>query len=340
MSEASEPTGPEEAEGGETRPAEGEPMIAAEGLTKYYGRRAAIRDLSFTIDRGEVVGFLGLNGAGKTTTLRVLCCLLVPSAGRVTVAGLDVIAEPHEIRKRIGYLPEVPPLYHEMTVRAFLDFAARLRGLDGSRVGRRLEEVLDVTRIREVAGQVIGTLSAGYRQRVGIAQAVVHEPDLLILDEPFAGLDPVQTVEMREMIRGLGGRHTVLLSSHMLSQIHATCDRILLIRDGRIVAQGTEAELAASLPVRAERFELELRGSREAVSAALDGLEGLTSHEAVDAGPGLLRAVVEASVDVREGVVEALVKGGVGVRSVSRLLPELETVFVELARSEGEVVAR
>jgi len=318
------------------RKSSGEVMIEAEGLTKYYGHRAAIKDLSFTIDRGEIVGFLGLNGAGKTTALRVLSCLLVPTSGRVTVAGIDVLENPHEIRRRIGYLPEVPPVYHEMTVAAYLDFAARLRGLSGPAVAKRVSAVLDITSTRDVSQQVIGTLSAGYRQRVGIAQAVVHEPDLLILDEPFAGLDPVQTVEMREMIRRLGGEHTVLLSSHLLSQIHETCDRILVIQRGRIVAQGTEEELASRLPARAERFSVEVRGAAADVTEAVESVEGIESQELVELEGGLARVTITSNRDLREEVVVALVHKEIGVRTLGRLMPELETVFVELARGDGK----
>ena len=310
-------------------------MIVASNLTKYYGDRPAVLDLSFEIGQGEIVGFLGLNGAGKTTTLRILSCLLVPTSGTVTVAGIDVLEGSHEIRKRIGYLPEVPPLYGEMTVRAFLEFAARLRGVRGAEVASRLAEVLAVTRIEEVADQVIATLSAGFRQRVGIAQAVVHRPSLLILDEPFGGLDPVQTVEMRDMVRGLGGEHTVLLSRHNLPQIHQTCDRILVIQRGQIVARGSEEELAARLAPGRARIEAEVRGEASDVASALDGLEGIESHEAVELEGGLVRVTVAAVDDVRETVAEALVTRGLGLRSLKRVELELEDVFVRLAREDG-----
>lgn len=323
-------------------------MIVAKDLTKYYGPRPAIRDLSFTIEKGEIVGFLGLNGAGKSTTLRIISCQLVPTSGTVTVAGFDVIEHSEEIRRRIGYLPEVPPLYQEMTVRSFLDFAARLKGVAGPAVARRVAEVEEVTRVGAVAHQVIGTLSAGYRQRVGIAQAVVHKPDLLILDEPFAGLDPVQTVDMRDMIRGLGGEHTVLLSSHLLSQIHQTCDRILVVQDGRIVAQGSEEELGA-LSRGGEEIDLEVRGSTEAVFAALRTVEGLGTFRVGDPREGVcpVAVTVPAGVarwtrerpggavdhdDVREALAAALVEAGLGLRGLRRSEAELESVFVQLTR--------
>jgi ABC-2 type transport system ATP-binding protein len=326
-------------------------MIVAKDLTKYYGTRPAIRDLSFTIEKGEIVGFLGLNGAGKSTTLRIISCQLVPTSGTVTVAGFDVLEHSEEIRRRIGYLPEVPPLYQEMTVRSFLDFAARLKGVASRDVARRVAEVEEVTRVGEVSQQVIGTLSAGYRQRVGIAQAVVHKPELVILDEPFAGLDPVQTVDMRDMIRGLGGGHTVLLSSHQLSQIHQTCDRILVIQDGRIAAQGTEDELAARAGAR-EEVAVEVRGAADDVVAALRTVEGPASVKIERDHDGVVDAVVAVPAgierwsrtraggaveheDVVEALAAAVVEAGLGLRGLRRSEAELESVFVQLTRGEG-----
>src|SRR5882672_1352308 len=219
-------------------------MIEVKGLTKYYGEHAAIHDLNFTIDSGEVIGFLGLNGAGKTTTLKVLGCVLLPTAGEVTIDGIDIARDPHAIRRRIGFLPDSPPLYGEMTVGRYLAFAAQLRGVETAATASAVAEAEDKTATREVHDQLISSLSHGYRQRVGVAQALVHKPKLLILDEPTSGLDPVQIVEMRKMIRALRGDHTILLSSHILSEISQTCDRLLVIQRGEIVAQGTEQELA------------------------------------------------------------------------------------------------
>src|SRR5690349_5206653 len=213
-------------------------MIQVEGLTKYYGEHAAIRDVGFTIGKGEVIGFLGLNGAGKTTTLKILGCVLLPTSGRVVIDGYDAVRDPHEVRKRIGFLPDTPPLYDEMTVGEYLAFVAQLHKVPKPKVAAAVESAETKTSLRQAHGEVIATLSHGFRQRVGVAQALVHNPQLLVLDEPTSGLDPVQIVEMRNLIRQLRGEHTVLVSSHILSEISQTCDRLLVIQDGLLVGQG------------------------------------------------------------------------------------------------------
>ncbi|RME01395.1 MAG: ABC transporter ATP-binding protein, partial [Deltaproteobacteria bacterium] len=212
-------------------------MIELQGLTKFYGTTCAVSDLSCSIPKGEIVGILGLNGAGKSTLLRMLAGDLLPTAGTIRIGEVDAVAEPQRIRARIGFLPEEPPLYDEMTVRGYLRYLARLRGLDARRASARLEEVMARTGIEDYADEPIGTLSTGYRKRLGIAQAIVHEPLLVILDEPISGLDPVQIAQMREMIRSLRGEHTVLVSSHILPEIHETCDEILVLRNGELVFQ-------------------------------------------------------------------------------------------------------
>ncbi|WP_437766897.1 ABC transporter ATP-binding protein [Sorangium sp. So ce281] len=317
-------------------------MIEISDLYKYYGDRKAIGPLSFSIEAGEIVGLLGLNGAGKTTTLRILACDLLPSAGRVLVDGLDVVDHPHEVRSRIGYLPDRPPLYDEMSVRAFLHFAARLRGVDAGAADARVAEALAVTQLDDVAADPISSLSHGFKQRVGIAQAIVHKPRLLVLDEPISGLDPVQIVEMRALLRSLRGKHTILLSSHILSEISETCDRILVIRDGEIGAQGTEQELSAKL-LHGVRIELTVRGpaaggaGRGEAAGALDiarAVEGVTSVERLtttEPGSDVVSFAVEADRDVRAALCAELVQAGIGILEVKRSERELESVFLRLA---------
>jgi len=310
-------------------------MIRVEGLTKYYGAHAAIRDLSFQIERGEVIGFLGLNGAGKSTTLKVLGCVLLPTSGRVTIDGFDVVTDPHEIRKRIGFLPDAPPLYDEMTVGEYLAFVAELRGVPHDHVGQRVREVEDQTALREVDGDVIASLSHGYRQRVGVAQALVHKPALVILDEPSSGLDPRQIIEMRALIRKLKGEHTILVSSHILAELSEVCDRLLVIDQGQIVAQGTEAELARRAGTEGN-IEVEIRGPPAHAREALLAVKGVNSTLVVkeEGGTTLLR--IEASGDMRPEIARALVKANVDLLRIDRATEKLEAVFLRLTGPKGQ----
>lgn len=314
-------------------------MISAHGLTKYYGDKCAVQNVNFDIQQGEIVGILGLNGAGKSTTLKILACLLLPSTGTVKINGLDVVEHPHETRKLVGFLPEVPPLYTEMTVEGFLTFAGELRGLTRAQTLGRLEEVLAVTNTRDVRGEVIGNLSHGYRQRVGIAQSIIHNPPVLILDEPISGLDPVQIVEVREMVRGLKGKHTILVSSHILSEISQTCDRILVIQDGQIVAAGTEEELTAKL-AGGNRVLLTVRGEQGPILELLRKLPKVTLCTAVSVGDGrgvigrartdVHEIEVTSDGDVREDLARELVQAGHGLLQLRPAEAELESIFLRL----------
>ncbi len=309
-------------------------MIQVEGLSKYYGPHAAIRDLAFQIDRGEVVGFLGLNGAGKTTTLKVLGCVLLPTSGRVTIDGFDVVTHPHDIRKRIGFLPDTPPLYEEMTVDAYLAFVAKLRGVPGALVASHVAEVEAQTALTDVHDARLGDLSHGYRQRVGVAQAMVHKPQLLILDEPSSGLDPVQIVEMRNLIRRLKGGHTVLVSSHILSEISQICDRLLVIQEGQIVAQGTEEELARRFGGEG-RLELEVRGEAAAAESLLRSVPGVGAVELIREQRGAVLFRVEGAGDVRPALARAVVGGGLDLLRLDRSTQKLESIFMRLTQGSA-----
>ena len=307
-------------------------MIEVDKLTKYFGERAAIRDISFSIGKGEVVGFLGLNGAGKTTTLRILGCLLLPSSGTVTVGGLEVTQNPYEIRRNIGFLPDTPPLYTEMTVGAYLAFAARLRHVRRPELAARVSEAEEKTALREVHHEVIAELSHGYRQRVGVTQAIVHRPSLLILDEPSAGLDPAQIVEMRNMIQGLRGEHTVLISSHFLTEISQTCDRLLVISAGELVGQGTEDELAQAMGHGSSVIQVEVKGQPAGVAERLAGIAGVTTAKIVTRSEGATVVEVTAIGDVRAEVARQLVTAGCDLLRLEQNERRLESIFMNLTQ--------
>lgn len=309
-------------------------MIRTEALTKFYGSRCAVRDLTVAIEDREIVGFLGLNGAGKTTTLRMLAGLLAPSSGSIEIDGQDMLAtDAADARWRIGFLPERPPLYEDMSVDAYLTFAAKLRGVPDPAVSRRVDEVLELTDTKDRRADLIGTLSHGYRQRIGICQAVIHEPALVILDEPTGGLDPVQIIEMRELIRSLKDKHTVLLSSHNLPEIKQTCDRLMVIRGGELVAVGTEDEIAKS---GKGSVSLEVRGDLASVRSALDGGKEkgvLLSWDHAEAAGD----VHSVQADLAEGrepeELAALVfEAGLGLRRMQPVTNKLESLFVELTK--------
>jgi ABC-2 type transport system ATP-binding protein len=319
-------------------------VIEIQELYKYYGDQRAVGPLTTTIERGEIIGLLGLNGAGKTTTLRILACDLLPTSGSVKVAGIDVVERPDAVKSKVGYLPDRPPLYEDMSVSDYLAFAARLRGVPSANTAKLVAEAVELTELGGVSKKVIGSLSHGYKQRVGIAQAIVHAPDFVVLDEPISGLDPVQIVEMRELVKNLKGEHTVVLSSHILSEISETCDRILVINSGKIEWSGTESELSVALR-QGGRVAITVRvpevSSEAAQARALEiaqRVPGVSSAEAADAtesGPGIASISVRGEGDLRDALCKALVEANVGVIGLGRE-QELESMFLELLGETGE----
>src|SRR5690348_380883 len=237
-------------------------MIKVEGLTKRYARNVAVDHISFEVEKGQIVGFLGPNGAGKTTTMRMLTCFMPPTEGSATVAGFDVRENPMEVKRRIGYLPETPPVYPEMEVSEYLSFAGRLKGIPSGDIAKRVDEAVGRCALGDVRNKLIAKLSKGYRQRVGIAQAIIHNPDVLVLDEPTSGLDPAQIIEIRNLLKHLAGDHTIILSTHILSEVENSCERVIIISQGAVVAQDSVANLTNRL-----------RGS-ESVSLEVDAVDG------------------------------------------------------------------
>jgi len=306
-------------------------VIRVENLTKYYGKRLAVDNVSFNVERGEIVGFLGPNGAGKTTTMRILTGFLAPTRGNVWVADYDMSKHSLEARQHIGYFPETMPLYTDMTVRSYLDFSSRLRGLDKNRIKTRIEEVVDICHLEEYVDVLIGKLSKGFRQRVGVAQAIIHEPEVLILDEPTMGIDPIQVAMTRQLIKELGKERTILLSTHILPEASMTCERVIIINEGRIVAED-RIENLSSLVSGSKRIRLEVQGPYEEVVDRLRKIEGVNrvsfkgSHYIVECSEGQ---------DPRGKIMETIVQGGWTLLSLESVEMSLEDVFLKLT-TEGE----
>jgi ABC-2 type transport system ATP-binding protein len=307
-------------------------MIQVSHLTKMYGPRTAVNDLSFEVQKGEIVGFLGPNGAGKSTTMKILTGFMPASSGKAVIAGYDVFENPIEVKRNVGFLPETPPVYPEMTVTEYLEFAAALHGVPSSKVKSAASNALEKTSLGGVRGRLIGNLSKGFRQRVGLAQALVHNPQVLILDEATVGLDPKQIIEIRELIKGLGGDHTVILSSHILPEVTATCQRIIVINKGRIVAEDTIEQLTARLN-KGLIYSLMVKNPSAAGLEALRRLSGVANVTA--AGPKLVVEIAPNGQEVRDKVVETAVSQGMGVLEFSAERVSLEEIFLQLTTVEN-----
>jgi ABC-2 type transport system ATP-binding protein len=317
-------------------------MIQAEGLTHYYGPFPAIQDVNFNVKKGEILGFLGPNGAGKTTCMRILTGFMPPTRGKVTLDGFDVVEKSLEVRRRVGYLPETVPLYTEMTVTNYLKYMGTLRRMPPKDIKRRIGEVIGVCRLGDYHKTIIGKLSKGFRQRVGIAQAILHEPEVLVLDEPTIGIDPIQVVETRRLIEELGRSQTVVLSSHILPEVSMICERVLIINEGKIVAEDTPSNLAAGLQ-GVDRLMVEVGGPVPEVLPALRKVNGVSdvTHRpsggrgaSEEPGRELYTIHVIQGQDSRDAISRAIVSGGWSLLSMQSVGMSLEEIFLKLTTQE------
>jgi ABC-2 type transport system ATP-binding protein len=311
-------------------------VIEVSHLTKHFGPHVAISDLSFRAERGEILGFLGPNGAGKTTTMRVLTCFLPPTSGRAKIAGFDVVDDSREVRRRIGYLPESVPLYADLAVRDYLDFVGRLKGMTGENRRRRIDQTAEECGVQAVLSRTIGKLSRGYRQRVGLAQALLNDPEVLILDEPTVGLDPRQIIEIRELIRNLAGKRTVILSTHILPEVSLLCQRVIIVNRGKLVSADTPDNLKLRMR-RSMIIQLVARGDRDSLAIRLQSVADIGSVSWIDTRADnvhTFRVESNANADVRETVARVVVDGGFGLLSLTTSDLSLEEIFVQLVTSE------
>src|SRR5580658_4227241 len=315
-------------------------MIKVEGLTKRYARNVAVKNISFEVGKGEIVGFLGKNGAGKTTTMRVLTCFLPPTEGKASIDGFDVLDLAGEVKKRIGYLPETPPLYPEMEIATYLTFVSKLKGIPAGDIPKRVAEVCERTGLAAVSNTIIGKLSKGYRQRVGIAQAIIHNPPVLILDEPTSGLDPKQIIEIRDLLHELAGEHTIILSTHILSEVEHSCERVIIISGGKVVATDSVANLTNRMRgSEAVAVEIEAAGPHPNATEAqqrLEQVQGVSRVVAKEPKDGRLRFEIESlqGRQIRADLARTVVNAGWNLSELSAVGLSLEEVFLQLTASE------
>jgi ABC-2 type transport system ATP-binding protein len=308
-------------------------VIEVQHVSKQYGRVTAVDDVSFRVERGEILGFLGPNGAGKTTTMRILTGYMPATEGKAIVAGYDVFTHPLEAKKRTGYLPETPPLYPDMTVREYLDFVARIKGVPPVDRKTRVTSVMQRTRVDDMADRHCAKLSKGYKQRVGLAQALIHNPEVLILDEPTAGLDPKQIIETRELIRGLAGDHTIVLSTHILPEVAQTCQRVVIINNGRVVAVDTPENLTARL-AGSETMYVQVDPMGDDAGPVLATIPGVTRVQASTSGGFEIES--ERGTDVRRDIAKTIVNRGWGLLELRPMRMSLEEVFLKVTTKEEE----
>ncbi|MBE3593130.1 MAG: ATP-binding cassette domain-containing protein [Thermoanaerobacter sp.] len=310
-------------------------MIELKNVTKVYGTRKAVDNISFSVDKGEIVGFLGPNGAGKTTTMKMITGYMPPTSGTIKIAGYDIVEQPIEAKKHIGYLPEVPPLYLDMTVEAYLHFVGGIKGVPPKKRREDVERIIHEVGLTDVRKRLIKNLSKGYKQRVGLAQAIIGDPDVLVLDEPTVGLDPKQIKEIRDIIKELGKKHTIILSTHILPEVSMVCDRVIIINKGKIVAIDKTENLSAALQ-NSRRYFIKVEGPYEEVVNSLKKIEGVTNIEAEVDSDNTIKLTVESSADkdVRKDMFFAFAKKGFPILELKMLNYSLEEVFLELTTEE------
>jgi ABC-2 type transport system ATP-binding protein len=316
-------------------------MIKVEGLTKRYARNVAVDNISFEVEKGQIVGFLGPNGAGKTTTMRILTCFMPPSAGTASVAGFDVQQSPMDVKKRIGYLPETPPLYPDMEVVEYLDFVGRIKGIPSADLPKRINEVAEKCAVADVRNKLIGKLSKGYKQRVGLAQAILHNPDVLILDEPTSGLDPHQIIETRDLIKGLAGDHTIILSTHILPEVEQICEKVIIIAKGKVVATDSVENLTSRLR-GSEQVAVEVIASdAAAVQLKLEQVAGVSRVIRQEGKDEKLHFTVESleGRHIRPGIARAVIEAGWNLNELHGMALSLEAIFLELTAENKPAAA-
>ena len=314
-------------------------MIEVNGVSKMFGAFPAISDISFRVEPGEILGFLGPNGAGKSTTMKIITGFMPPTDGNVTIAGYDIVTESLEARKHIGYLPETVPLYTDMTIKDYLEYMGRLRGMSRDYINQRISEVIDICNLGDCNSTIISKLSKGFRQRVGIAQAILHEPDVLVLDEPTIGIDPIQVVETRQLIKNLGGEHTLIVSTHILPEVSQICERVIIIHEGQIIAEDTPENLAQRL-VGSERVDLDVKGPQQDVLVAFQQVGGVREAVRLEGPPGSVpryRVQSERGIEIRADLASTVISSGWELLRLDGVIMSLEEIFLRLT-TEDELI--